>query len=64
MPDKITTLLEVVGLVLLAVAAGLLVSSWSLPGGLATSGVVLILEAALINWRSRPRQDGVGDETA
>ena len=64
MLNAITTWLEIVGLVLLAVAAGIQLSVWSLPGGLALAGLVLIGEAALIGWRSQPKAKSVGDETA
>jgi hypothetical protein len=64
MLNAITTWLEIVGLILLAVAAGIQLSVWSLPGGLAMAGLVLIGEAALIGWRSQPKGKSVGDETA
>lgn len=64
MLDIITTWLELVGLVLLAVAAGLRVADWSVPAGLAAGGAVLILEAGFIGWRSRPKVPVVGDESA
>jgi hypothetical protein len=64
MLDIITTWLELAGLILLAVAAGLRVSYWSLPAGLAAGGAVLILEAAFIGWRSTPKAEVLGDESA
>ena len=64
MLDIITTWLELVGLVLLAAAAGLRVSDWSMPAGLATGGAILILEAAFIGWRSHPKPEVLGDESA
>jgi hypothetical protein len=46
--DIVTTLLEVTGMTGLALAAGLQVAVWSVPGGIATGSAVLIGAATLI----------------
>lgn len=48
MRDRITTVLEVTGLVLVDAAAGVAVAAWSLPAGLAVAGVGLIASSALL----------------
>lgn len=40
--DIVTTVLEIVGLLMLCIAPGIAVAAYSVPGGLATTGVLLI----------------------
>jgi len=41
--------MDVVGLVLLAVAAGVFVAAWTVAGGLATTGALLVVESFVVN---------------
>lgn len=54
--DLITTALEVVGLVALAVAGALFVAGFSLPAGIATGGVLLITVSALLSFLAARRR--------
>lgn len=54
--DRLTTWLELVGALLLIAAAAVTVGQWSLPGALATAGVLLIALSALMVLRSKPRR--------
>ena len=59
---SVTTGLELGGLVAVAVAVGLEVAQWTLAGGIAAGGVLLILESAFVTWRAPKIPQG--DETA
>lgn len=52
MHDRITDLLELAGLLLLSAAGAVFVARWSLPGGLAVGGLLLLLSSALIVART------------
>ena len=65
MVNTITTWLELLGLLLLAAAAGVEVGQFTLAGGLGTSGAVLISGSAAVAWRSRPPKAAIeGESTA
>ena len=51
MRDVVTTLLELVALLLLAAAAGVAVGQWALPAGLAAGGAVLLAASWLVSRR-------------
>jgi len=51
----VTSVLDLVGLLLLVVAASVLVASWSLPGSLATAGVGVLGVSLLIDRRQEKR---------
>lgn len=63
MREQITTWLDLAGLVLLTVAAVVFVARWSLAGGLAVGGVMLLAGSALaVLTAPKPRREG--DSTA
>lgn len=49
----LTTVLEVVGMVLVAAALGLFVAQWTIPGGVGLFGALLVGVSALIERRRR-----------
>jgi hypothetical protein len=52
--SSVTSWLEVIGLLLLVLAAAVEVGRFALPAGLATGGALLIVESAFLTWRARP----------
>lgn len=56
--DRLTTWLELVGSLLLIAAAAVTVGQWSLPGALATAGVLMIALSALMVHRSTRKRPG------
>lgn len=48
-----TTLLDLLGIVLLLLAAALFVAAWSVPGALATAGAGLLVFSWLIDRRRK-----------
>jgi hypothetical protein len=57
MRETVTTWLEISGLLLLAAGAAVEVATFTVAGGLATGGALLIGASALLAWRARPRPD-------
>lgn len=49
----VTTILELVGMLLLVAAVGVAVGMWSVAAGLGVTGGLLIGMSALITWRGR-----------
>ena len=49
----VTTLLELVGMLLLVCAVTVAVMAWSVPAGLAVAGLGLIGMSALITWKGK-----------
>ena len=47
----ITTALDLLGSLLVILAAALVVAVWSLPGALATAGALLLLLSLLVDWK-------------
>ena len=54
MRDLLTTLLDTLGLLLLAAGAGVAVLQWRIGVALAVSGVVVIAGSAFAAWQHRP----------
>lgn len=52
----LTTVLDLVGALLLIVAIALWVAVWSLPAGIAIAGVGLLVLSWLVDRRGRPRK--------
>ena len=64
MADRITTVLEVLAILLLAAAGGVAVARYSVAGGLAAAGMILLVCSALITARARPRRPVAPSEDA
>lgn len=52
----LTTVLDLAGFLLLVAALAVLVWAWSVPGGLAVSGLGLLAVSWLVDARRRPRR--------
>lgn len=50
---KITSLLDLLGVLLLVCALAWLVATWTIPGALATAGGGVLAVSWLIDWRNR-----------
>ena len=61
--ESVTNVLEVVGCVLLALAGGVEVARWSLAGGIATGGGLLIVVSVVLSVLA-PKALPRGDESA
>lgn len=53
--DLVTTVMELCALLLLIAAAAVAVAAWSLPAGLATAGLGLLVGSWLVERRSTPK---------
>jgi len=64
MSSLVTTCLEILAALSLAAAAGVEVARYSIAGGLAAVGVVLVLESAAIDRRNKPAAPSADEVTA